>query len=180
MAPSLKSPYSQGLAPLWMFTGQDWRCSTASSMHSWAADPSLVDVCPSFKAHFHQEGPIQVLVHGSPCSSSSSPLLSRNCGSSRAPTSSIGSVLTLGCSNTTRVHFACSIFLVGLRHSISWLSPGAPVTLGRWISRSSCPCAQSGQGTVCIERSLLSVIPPGYCKVLGLSWDLHQEEGFQS
>lgn len=107
------------------------------------------------QAHFHQEGPIQVLKNGLPCSSSSSPLLSRNCGSSHALTSSIGSVLTLGCSNTTRVHFACSIFLVGLRHSISWLGtglvaglyPGAPVALGRLISRSSYPCARSGQRT---------------------------------
>lgn len=41
-------------------------------------------------------------------------LLSRNCGSSHAPTSFTGSVLTPGCSNTTRVHFACSIFLVGI------------------------------------------------------------------
>lgn len=32
----------------------------------------------------------------------------------------------------------------------------------------------------CMERSPLPVSPPGYSKVLGLGWDLHQEEGFQS
>lgn len=76
-----------------------------------------------------------------------------------------GSVLTPGCSNTTRVRFACSIFLVGLRHRIS--RPGMGLGAGVVPRRSTYPwamhtvgasagarvCVHTGvQGGVCMER----------------------------
>lgn len=130
---------------------------------------------PSFKSRF--------LEHQEPASLCSAPgtwfsfsllslFLFRNCGSSRAPMSFTGSVLTPGCSNTTRVRFACSIFLVGLRHGIFWFRGTTYPWVMQWVHHGNVSLCIRVYGVVSAWRCggslcVKAPIPVVHSEVLG-------------
>lgn len=79
-----------------------------------------------------------------------------------------GSVLTPGCSNTTRVHFACSIFLVGLKTQHFPARDGVGCGSCAWEVRVQ-PAGACVQDGVCMEGGPCAY-EPLECTVRGWAW----------